>query len=118
MKQLIIFRAMIGVMLGTLVMVGAWGEAEDKIQGEVRSIDSDSGMLTLSDGKQLAIDPGTRVQKDGSIASLSDIKEGDEVQASFSPSLSWLLGRKDALLDRVKQVVATSHAGGGGADAM
>jgi hypothetical protein len=116
MKQLIIYRALIGMMLGTLVLVGALGEAEDEIQGEVTSIDAGSGQLTLSSGKHLAIDAGTRVQKDGSRASLSDIREGDRVQVSFSPSVAWLLGRKDTLLDRVKQVVATSRAGG--TDAM
>jgi|SRR6266545_1206058 len=115
MKQLIIYRAMIGVVLAALVMAGAWGQAEDKMEGKVRSVDNESGMLTLSDGKQLAIDPGTRVRKDGSVASLSDIKEGDQVQASFSPSIAWLLGQRDALQDRVNQVVATSQPGGGGA---
>ncbi len=111
MKQLIIFRAMIGAVLGALVLAGAWAQAEDKIEGEVRSVDSESGMLTLSDGKQLAIDLGTRVRKDGSIASLSDIKEGDQVRASFSPSIAWLFGHKDAPQNRVKQVVATSRTG-------
>jgi hypothetical protein len=115
MKQLIIYRAAIGVLLGALVLVGAWKEAKDFVQGEVTRIDSASGMLTLSDGKHLAIDAGTLVRKDGIIASLSDIKEGDQVQASFLPSIASLLGRKDALLDRVTEVVATSQGGTAGA---
>jgi Cu/Ag efflux protein CusF len=114
MKQLIICRAMIGLVLGALVMAGAWEQSEDKIEGEARSVDSESGMLTLSDGKQLAIDLGTRVRKDGGIASLSDIKEGDQVQAIFSPTIAWPFGHKEAPLDRVKQVVATSRTNGSG----
>jgi Cu/Ag efflux protein CusF len=111
MKQDIMYRAMLGVVLGALVMAGAWAQAEDKIEGEVRSVDSETGMLTLSDGKQLAIDPGTQVRKDGSIASLSDIKEGDQVQASFLPSIARLLGQQEALQNSVRQVVATSRTG-------
>ncbi len=114
MKQLIICRAMIGVVLGALVMAGAWEQSEGKIEGEARSVDSESGTLTLSDGKQLAIDLGTLVRKDGSVASLSDIKEGDRLQAIFSPSIAWLFGHKDAPRDRVKQVVATSRTNGSG----
>jgi Cu/Ag efflux protein CusF len=114
MKELIICRAMIGVVLGALVMAGAWEQSEDKIEGEARSVDSESGMLTLSDGKQLAIDPGTRVRKDGGSASLSDIKEGDQVRAIFSPTIAWPFGHKDAPQDRVKQVVATSRTNGSG----
>jgi Cu/Ag efflux protein CusF len=113
MKQRIIHRAMIGMVLGALVMAGAFERAEAKIEGEVRRVDNASGMLMLSDGEQLAIDPGTRVRKDGSIASLSDIREGDQVQAIFSPSIAWLFGQKDAPQDRVNQVVATSHTGSG-----
>ena len=115
MKQLIIYRAAIGVLFGALVLMTAWKETENKIQGEVASIDSYSGMLTLSDGKHLSVDASTRVRKDGSVASLSDIKEGDRVQASFLPSIPSLFGRKDVLLDRVTQVVATSKAGRAGA---
>jgi hypothetical protein len=114
MRQHIIYRAAIGVLLGALVLVGAWHEAAENIQGEVTRIDSDSGTLTLSDGKHLAIDAGTLVRKDGIIASLSDLKEGDRVHASFLPSVASMLGRKDALLDRVTEVVATSQAGGAG----
>jgi Cu/Ag efflux protein CusF len=112
MRQAIIFRAMVGVLLGSLVLMGAWREAEDKMEGEVSRVDSSSGKLTLADGKQLAVDLGTLVRKDGSVASLSDIKEGDKVRASFSPSIAWMLGQKDAVQSRVKQVVATSQASG------
>ncbi len=114
MKQLIICRALIGVVLGALVMAGAWEQSEAKIEGEARSVDSESGTLTLSDGKQFAIDLGTLVRRDGSIASLSDIKEGDHLQAIFSPSVARLFGHTDAPRDRVKQVVATSRTIGAG----
>ncbi len=110
MTQQIIFRAMIGLVLGALVILGAYQQAEDKMEGVVRSVDAEAGMVTLSDGKQLAVDPATRVRKDGSVASLSDIKEGDSVQASFSPNMAWFLGHKDTLQEKVKQVSATSHA--------
>jgi Cu/Ag efflux protein CusF len=103
---------MIGLVLGASVMAGAWEQSEDKIEGEARSVDSESGMLTLSDGKQLALALDTRVRKDGNIVSLSDIKEGDQVQAIFSPSVARLFGHKDAPQDRVKQVVATSRTKG------
>ena len=114
MKRLIIYRAMIGLVLGASVMAGAWEQSEDRIEGEARSIDSESGMLTLSDGKQLAVALDTRVRKDGNIVSLSDIKEGDQVQAIFSPSVARLFGHRDAPQDRVKQVVATSRTKGCG----
>lgn len=110
MTQAIIYRALVGVLLGSLVLMGAYEQAEGRMEGEVRSVDSESGTLVLSGGKQLAIDPGTLVRKDGGLASLGEIKEGDRVRASFSPTLPWLLGHRDALQDRVKEVVARSQA--------
>ena len=110
MTRAIIYRAMIGVLLGSLVLMGAWQQAEGEMQGVVRSVDGESGTLLLSGGNQLAVDLGTVVRKDGSVASFRDIKQGDEVRASFSPSLPWLLGHRDALQDKVKEVVVSSRA--------
>jgi hypothetical protein len=108
--QAIIYRAMLGVLLGSLVLMGAYQQAEGRLEGEVRSVDSGSGTLTLSGGNQLAVDLGTVVRKDGNIASFRDIKEGDQLRASFLPSLPWLLGHRDALQDKVKEVLVNSRA--------
>jgi hypothetical protein len=41
--------------------------------------------LTLSDGQQFTLDPNAPVTKDGEVATLKDIQQGDEVWASFAP---------------------------------
>jgi len=57
----------------------------DEVQGKVKSVDTSKNALTLSDGKQLNLDPSLAVTKDGKPATIADIKEGDEVRASYAP---------------------------------
>ena len=57
-----------------------------EVQVKVKSVDTSKNALTLSDGKQLNLDPSLAVTKDGKPATIADIKEGDEVRASYAPS--------------------------------
>jgi hypothetical protein len=52
------------------------------VMGTVDKVDATSHQLSL----QLKTDSTTKVMKDGQKAALSDIKEGDQVRASLSPS--------------------------------
>jgi hypothetical protein len=54
-------------------------------QGQVQGIDPRSATLTLSDGSAILVGPKTQVVKDGRIASLEEIQEGDHVRATFTP---------------------------------
>ena len=49
--------------------------------GVVKEVDQDKKMVTL----QLPLAPNVAIMKDGQRASLGDIKEGDDVRASFDP---------------------------------
>jgi Cu/Ag efflux protein CusF len=55
---------------------------KNEITGKVEKFDRSSKQLTLA----LKVSDSTQVLKDGQQASLSDIKEGDQVRASFSGS--------------------------------
>ena len=57
----------------------------NEITGRIESFDRTQNTLTLS-GKELKVDSSTEVLRDGTRASISDIKEGDQVRASFSGS--------------------------------
>jgi hypothetical protein len=52
------------------------------VTGKVDKLDRSSNQLSL----QLKVSDSTHVMKNGQPASLSDIKEGDQVRASFSPT--------------------------------
>jgi Cu/Ag efflux protein CusF len=60
--------------------MGSTGSNE--VTGKVEKFDRTNKELTLS----LKVSDSTQVTKDGQTASLSDIKEGDQVRASFSGS--------------------------------
>lgn len=49
--------------------------------GVVKEIDQDKKLVTL----QLPLAPNASIMKDGQKVSLSDVKEGDDVRASFDP---------------------------------
>jgi Cu/Ag efflux protein CusF len=49
--------------------------------GVVKDVDQDKKMVTL----QLPLAPNVSIMKDGLRATLDDIKEGDDVRASFDP---------------------------------
>jgi hypothetical protein len=55
-----------------------------ELTGKVEKIDHQKQTLTLA-GKELKLSDSTTVTKDGKAATHMDIKEGDEVRASFSP---------------------------------
>jgi len=54
--------------------------SRQQITGKVEKVDQTKNQLSL----QLKVSDTTQVMKDGQKASLSDIKEGDQVRASFS----------------------------------
>jgi hypothetical protein len=57
------------------------------LQGKVESFDRTNNTLMLSGSeKTLKVDSSTKVMKQGSRATLDDIKEGDQVRASYSGS--------------------------------
>jgi hypothetical protein len=71
---------------------GVGGETNDRMVGKpqqfaarVKSVDAARNTLTLDNGAQIEIGPGAQFTRDGNAASLSDIKPGDEVRASFVP---------------------------------
>jgi hypothetical protein len=55
------------------------------VKGKVQSIDSSKNAVTLTSGKKITLDPNAEVTKDGQSASLSDVKQGDDVRASYAP---------------------------------
>ncbi len=76
---------------GLLAMVPAearsGGSSTSEISGTVKSVDSATKEVTLagSDGT-LSVNDDTQIVKDGRPAALSDVREGDEVRASYSGS--------------------------------
>lgn len=56
--------------------------SQNQVTGKVGKIDKTNNEITLS----LKVSDSTQVTKDGQRASLTDIKEGDQVRASFSGS--------------------------------
>jgi Cu/Ag efflux protein CusF len=66
---------------------GAMSSTGTELSGKVEKIDRQSNELTIANsGKKLKLSNDTKVHKDGQKASISDIKEGDLVRASFSGS--------------------------------
>ena len=59
----------------------------DALTGKVQQFDRSTNELTVAGSDQrLKIDSSTKVMRDGSRASIDDIKEGDQVRASYSGS--------------------------------
>jgi hypothetical protein len=52
------------------------------VTGKVEKLDKSKNQISL----QLKVSDSTQVMKNGQTASLADIKEGDQVRASFTPS--------------------------------
>ena len=93
-----LLSAMTRAGLACVVMAAGGASAEDTqapssgdtaetraVSGEVKMVDSVNNALELSNGEQLVLGPGTPITKDGQIASLKDIEQGDDVWASFAP---------------------------------
>jgi Cu/Ag efflux protein CusF len=60
----------------------AGSAAQSQVTGKVEKVDQSKKELSL----RLKVSDTTQVMKDGKTASLSDIKEGDQVRASFDSS--------------------------------
>ncbi|WP_242394066.1 hypothetical protein [Anaeromyxobacter oryzisoli] len=59
--------------------------AANELTGTVQKFDRDANQLTLANSdKKLRVSSDTQVMKDGQVGSLSDIREGDQVRASYS----------------------------------
>jgi hypothetical protein len=75
-----------GAMAGTDNSSGT-SEHFSALQGRVQNFDRTNNTLTISGtAKMLKVDSSTQVMKNGSRASLDDIKEGERVRASYSGS--------------------------------
>ncbi len=57
----------------------------NQVQSRVREIDRKNDTLTLANGNQISITPGTGVWKNGFKGSPGDIQRGDDVRVSFTP---------------------------------
>lgn len=80
----------------------------DALSGKVQRFDRSKNELTLSGSdRKLKLDSTTKVMRDGARASIDDIKEGDQVRASFS-------GSGDTL--EVRSLDITSEGTGSGAE--
>ncbi|BDG06462.1 hypothetical protein [Anaeromyxobacter oryzae] len=65
--------------------MGSSSATSQQLTGTVKKFDKDSKELTLSDSdKKLRVSDDTQIMKDGQQGSISDIKEGDQVRASYS----------------------------------
>lgn len=58
----------------------------NEVMGSVTGVDRSSNTVTLSDGQTLRLDSSTNVTKDGFGGSIKDIRRGDDVLASYSPT--------------------------------
>ncbi len=85
---LTVLGAGIAGLLAVLPAQARSGEASaSEISGTVKSVDPATKEVTLagSDGT-LSVTDDTQIVKDGRPAALSDVREGDEVRASYSGS--------------------------------
>src|SRR6266850_1015919 len=64
--------------------------AGSELSGEVKKVDKDKQSVKISSptsgDQELKIGPGATIMRDGTQASLDQVKEGDQVRASFDPS--------------------------------
>jgi hypothetical protein len=82
----------------------AYGSSGNQVMGKVDKVDKSNNQLSL----QLKVSDSTQVMKDGHTASLSDIKEGDQVRASLSSS---------GQVQRI-DVMSSGHGMGGSSGSM
>ncbi len=74
-----------GVGTGTSSDTSGASAHASALQGKVQSFDRSNNTLVLAgSAKTLKIDSTTQVRRDGARASVGDIKEGDQVRASFA----------------------------------
>jgi hypothetical protein len=78
-------------------VTGQRATTSEMAHGQVEAVDSTHNALTLSDGRQLALNPNAPVTKDGEVATLKDIQQGDDVWASFAPGSPPTVEGVDAL---------------------
>ena len=76
-----------GANASTEPSTSSMGGHFDALTGKVQNFDRSKNELMLSGSdRKLKLDSSTRVMRDGSRASIDDIKEGDQVRASYSGS--------------------------------
>lgn len=75
------FAAGTGSQAGSQAGTHAGTVEKQQYTGVVKEVDQDKKMVTL----QLPLAPNVSIMKDGQRATLDDIKEGDDVRASFDP---------------------------------
>ncbi len=57
----------------------------EEAHGTVEKVDAKRNRVTLSDGTRLQFDPSSTIVRDGRLATLSDLRKGDDVRVSFAP---------------------------------
>jgi len=57
----------------------------EEAHGKVEKVDAKRKRVTLSDGTRLQFDPSSTIVKDGRLATLSELRKGDDVRVSFAP---------------------------------
>jgi Cu/Ag efflux protein CusF len=71
---------------GSSSTAGASASAS-QVTGKIKKYDKDSKTVTLdSSDRKLKLSEKTKVMKDGAKASMSDLKEGENVRASYAPT--------------------------------
>jgi hypothetical protein len=89
-------------------MASSSASSRNQIEGKVDKFNQSSKELTLS----LKLSDSTQVTKDGQRATLSDIKEGDQVRASFSGS------GESLQVTRIEVMSAAGSTGSGSSGSM
>jgi hypothetical protein len=89
-------------------MASSSASSRNQIEGKVDKFNQSSKELTLS----LKLSDSTQVTKDGQHATLSDIKEGDQVRASFSGS------GESLQVTRIEVMSAAGSTGSGSSGSM
>ena len=86
--------------------------SKNELTGTVEKFDRETKELRLQNSeKKLKVSESTRVMKDGQTASLSDIKEGDQVRASFSGSGDTLMVSRIDLMTAGSTGMGTGSTG-------
>jgi hypothetical protein len=75
--------ALITAALCLAVATGAWAE---EVKGTVQSVDPSGRILTLTDGRIVHLEPGTRVMVDNKVATIESLRPGTQVLIVTGPA--------------------------------